>query len=96
MPITTKFHINPTDEMGLRVCSDDHAPLTVMSIYGKKIIIIKKHSSSSKPRTAQMMILALVAMIGLEKCGITSAYLQWLCRSGEGALARGPLVSFYL
>ena len=39
-----------------------------------------------------MMILSLVAMIGLEKCCITSAYLQWLCHSGERALARGPLV----
>ena len=31
-------------------------------------------------------------MIGLEKCCIT-AYLQWLCHSGEWAVARGPLVS---
>ena len=39
-----------------------------------------------------MMILSLVAMIGLEKCCITSAYLQWLCHTGERAVARGPLV----
>ena len=26
-----------------------------------------------------MMIFSLVAMTGLEKCCITSAYLQWLC-----------------
>ena len=30
-----------------------------------------------------MMIFSLVAMTGLEKCCITSAYLQWLCHSGE-------------
>ena len=59
--------------------------------------------SSSKLRTAQMMIFSLVAMIGLktccirlEKCCITSAYLQWLCHSGERAVAGGPLVPVYL
>ena len=39
-----------------------------------------------------MIIFSLVAMIGLEKCCITSAYLQWLCHSGEQAVAGGPLV----
>ena len=48
--------------------------------------------SSSKLRTAQMMIFSLVAMIGLEKCCITSACLQWLCHSGERTVACGPLV----
>ena len=43
-----------------------------------------------------MMILSLVAMTGLEKCCITSAYLQWLYHSGERAVARGPLVSSLL
>ena len=38
------------------------------------------------------MIFSLVAMTGLEKCCITSAYLQWLCHSGERPVARGPLV----
>ena len=38
------------------------------------------------------MIFSLVAMTGLEKCCITSAYLQWLCHSGERPMARGPLV----
>ena len=38
------------------------------------------------------MIVSLVAMIGLEKCCITSACLQWLCHSGERIVARGPLV----
>ena len=39
-----------------------------------------------------MMIFSLVAMIGLDKCCITSACLQWLCHSGERIVARGPLV----
>ena len=68
--------------MWLIVYSNDHAPLTVRPIY-----------SSSKLRTAQMMIFSLVAMIGLEKCCITSACLQWLCHSGERTVAHGPLVS---
>ena len=29
-PISTKFHIDPTVETGLRVCSNGHTPLTVM------------------------------------------------------------------
>ena len=92
-PVSIKFHVDPSVEMGLRVCSTDHEPLTVMPIYGKIMIIKKKKRthSSSKPRTAQMMILSLVAMTGLEKCCITSAYLQWLFHSGERALACGPL-----
>ena len=39
-----------------------------------------------------MMIFSLVVLIGLEKCCITSACLQWLCHSGERTVARGPLV----
>ena len=50
--------------------------------------------SSSKLRTAQMMIFSLVVMIGLDKCCITSACLQWLCHSGERIVARGPLVTY--
>ena len=42
-------------------------------------------------RTAQMMIFSLVAIIGLEKCCITSACLQWLCHSGERIVAMGLL-----
>ena len=34
-----------------------------------------------------MMIFSIVAMTGLEKCCITSAYLQWLCHSGERPVA---------
>ena len=43
-------------------------------------------------RPQNMMIFSLVVMIGLEKCCITSAYLQWLCHSGERAVARGYIV----
>ena len=43
-----------------------------------------------------MMIFSLVAMIGLDKCCITSACLQWLCHSGERIVARGPLVILYV
>ena len=39
-----------------------------------------------------MMIFSLVVMTGLEKCCNTSAYLHWLCHSGEPPVARGPLV----
>ena len=39
-----------------------------------------------------MIIFSLVAMTGLEKCCITSAYLQWQYHSGERPVARGPLV----
>ena len=41
-PISTTFHVDPTVETGLRVCSNGHAPLTVMPIYGKIMIIKKK------------------------------------------------------
>ena len=70
--------------MWLIVYSNNHAPLTVRPIY-----------SSSKQRTAQIVIFLLVAMIELEKCCITSACLQWLCHSGERIVARGPLVFFF-
>ena len=70
--------------IALIVYSNDYAPLTVRPIY-----------SSSKLRTAQMMIFSLVAMIGLEKCCITSAYLQWSCHSGEQVVAHGPLVFIF-
>ena len=39
--------------------------------------------------------ISLVAMIGLEKCCITSACLQWLCHSGERTVARGCIVINY-
>ena len=40
------------------------------------------------------MILSLVAMAGLEKCCIKSAYLQWRFHSSERALTHGPLVIY--
>ena len=55
-PISTKFHVDPTVEKGLRVCSNGHALLTVMPIYGE-IMLIKKTNSSSKPKTTQIMII---------------------------------------
>ena len=89
-PIFTKFHVHPF-ETGLKVCSNGHAALTVMPMYGKKIII--KNTCFFKTKNCSNMILSLVAMTGLEKCCITSAYLQWLFHSGEQAVARWPLVS---
>ena len=77
-PISTKFHVDPTVETGLRVCSNSHTPLTVMPIYGK-IMIIKKHILLLQNQE----LLKLIAMTGLEKRYITSAYLQWLFHSGE-------------
>ena len=38
-PISTKFHVDPNVETEVRICSNGHAPLTVMPIYDKKIII---------------------------------------------------------
>ena len=75
-PISTKFHVDPTVETGFKVCSNGHAPLTVMPIYGK-MMIKKSHSSSSKPRTAQLMILSLVAVTWLDKM------LHNICISAE-------------
>ena len=45
--------------------------------------------SSSRPRTAQMMIISLGAVTGFEKYCIISAHLQWLFHSGERAVAHG-------
>ena len=91
-PISTKFHVDPIVETVLKVCSNGHAPLIVIPIDGKITVIRKTHSSSSKRSPAQMVILSLVAMTGLEKCCIASAYLQWLFHSGEQAVAHGPFV----
>ena len=44
-------------------------------------------------RTAQMMIFSLVAMIGMEKCCITSAYLQWLCPAFANSVDPDQLAS---
>ena len=84
-PISTNVHVHPTVEMRLKVCSNGHASFTVMPMYGKKVIIIITHSSYTNPRTAQVFILSSVAR--LEKCCITTAYLQWLFHSVERALS---------
>ena len=39
-PNSTKFHVDPSVETGLKVCSNDQAPVTVMPIYGKIMIIM--------------------------------------------------------
>ena len=67
-----------------RVFSNDQAPLTGMSYIFFKIKNCLNDDHS------------LVAMTGLEKCCITSAYLQRLCHSGERPMARGHLVYFIL
>ena len=59
------------------------------AIYMYKIMIFQKPFSLFPPKFS---IDHTVVMIGLEKCCITSAYLQWLCHSGERAVARGPFV----
>ena len=66
--------------MGLRVSSNGHAVLTVMSIYGKKND--NKNTFFFKTKNCSNDILSLVAMTGLEKCCTTTAYLQRLFRSG--------------
>ena len=38
LPIFTTFHVDSTVEIGLRVCSNGHTPLTVTPIYGEKKI----------------------------------------------------------
>ena len=55
-PISNKFHVNPIVDMGLRVCSKGHAPLTVMPIYGKImiIILIKKRFYFFKSKTCSV------------------------------------------
>ena len=43
-PFSIKFHVDPSVEMGLRVCSNGYAPLTIMPIYGE-IMIIKNNNT---------------------------------------------------
>ena len=35
-PVFTKFHVDPSFEIGFRVYSNGHTPFTVMPIYGRK------------------------------------------------------------
>ena len=87
-PISIKFHVDPTVEtdwefVQIVMLHRLSCPYTEFKKNKKKKTTL---SSPSKPRTAQMMILPLVAMTGLEKYCITSAYLQWLFHSGERAM----------
>ena len=74
-----------------------HAPLTVMPIYGK-IMIMKKNKNAFffKIKICSNGYPLISCMTGLEKCCIASACLQWLFHSGERAMASGPLVSSIL
>ena len=58
------------------------------AVYMYKIMILQK----PQPISPKFRIDPTVVMIGLEKCSITSACQQWLCHSGEWAVAREPLV----
>ena len=62
------------------------------AVYMYKIMILQKPLSQFSPR---FRIDFAVVMIGLEKCCITSTYLQWLYHSGERAIVSGPLVFFF-
>ena len=76
--------VNPS-WLPFRVCSDDHAQLTGMPyIFFFKI----------KNCLNDDLFISCDDRIG--KCCITSAYLQWLCHSGERPVARGPLVKCLL
>ena len=75
--------VNPS-WLPFRVCSDDHAQLTGMPyIFFFKI----------KNCLNDDLFISCDDRIG--KCCITSAYLQWLCHSGERPVARGPLVYYW-
>ena len=76
--------VNPS-WLPFRVCSDDHAQLTGMPyIFFFKI----------KNCLNDDLFISCDDRIG--KCCITSAYLQWLCHSGERPVAHGPLVLCYI
>ena len=62
------------------------------AVYMYKTMILQK----PQPISPKFRIDSTVVMIGFEKCCITSAYLQWLCHSGERTVARGPLVLIWL
>ena len=75
--------VNPS-WLPFRVCSNDHAQLTGMPyIFFFKI----------KNCLNDDLFISCDDRIG--KCCITSAYLQWLCHSGERPVACGPLVTIY-
>ena len=64
--ISTKFHVKSNVETGWRVCSNGHTPSTVMPIFSKKSNN-KNTFSSSKARTAQIMIFSVIAVTILKK-----------------------------
>ena len=37
-PISTKFHVDSTVEMGLRFCSNGHAPLTIILLQNQELL----------------------------------------------------------
>ena len=49
-PISTKFHVDPAVETGLRICSNGHASLTVLPIYGKIMTKKKKKKKKTKKK----------------------------------------------
>ena len=62
-PISIKFHVDPSVEAGFRVCSNGHAPLTVMPIYSKIIIVIKKNPHILLLQNQELLKLASVAQL---------------------------------
>ena len=82
--VSTKFQGDPTVETGLKVCSNGHAPWTIMPIYDKKknnnktfLFFKTKNSSNDDPFINDR----------IEECCITSACLQWLFHSSRGPWA---------
>ena len=69
LSVFTKFDIGPSVEMGLRVCSIGHAPLTVMPMYGKKII--KKKNTFFKTKNCSNDDPFISCNDRMEKCCIT-------------------------
>ena len=53
------FHqvsFDPTVETGLKVCSDGHAPLTIMSIYGKMMMIKQNKKTNQKKKKKKNLL----------------------------------------
>ena len=58
-PISTKFYVDPAVETGLKVCSDGHAPLTVMPVYGEMMMIKKNKQKKNNNNKKQNNIFLL-------------------------------------
>ena len=95
-PVFIKFHVNPTVERGLSVCSNGYAPLTVMPIYCKKKKNNQTRFSSSKPRTAQNdgPFISCNDRIGKMLHNICISAVA-IFHIGEQAISSGPLVHHY-